>query len=276
MRVKYASLRLFATATLCALAITACVAPRATAPQSAGPVSEPTLLGRVIDHQTRQPIAGAFIYGHYASATGKLGGGSRFGELVRSFATQSDAQGYFQLDAWDSGNRTIHGERRGKFPAITIWKPGYEVSMQGLNSIREWYPANRSASTSAKPKVTANAIDWRDSPTELKPVTTEKDRYFHLTASGDPIMFDGECGWETYAPLLRAQHEEWRGILRRTFPPEHLKPDGTSKGTYNHPNLSLRANQSRRTAVDRLISAYLEDVSSWHCTNPLTVFGGAN
>ncbi|MCC7068709.1 MAG: hypothetical protein IT523_09660, partial [Burkholderiales bacterium] len=174
MRVKYASLRPLATATLCALAITACVAPRPTAPQSAGPVSEPALLGRVIDHQTRQPIAGAFIYGHYASATGKLGGGSQFGELVRSFATQSDAQGYFQLDAWDSGNRTIHGERRGMFPWITIWKPGYEVSMQGLNSIREWYPANRSASTSAKPKVTANAIDWRDSPTELKPVTTEK------------------------------------------------------------------------------------------------------
>ena len=273
MRVKYASLRPLATATLCALALTACVAPRPTAPQSAGPVSEPTLLGRVIDHQTRQPIAGAFIYGHYASATGKLGGGSQFGELVRSFATQSDAQGYFQLDAWDSGNRTIHGERRGKFPWITIWKPGYEVSMQGLNSIREWYPANRSASTSAKPKVTANAIDWRDSPTELKPVTTEKDRYFHLTASGDPIMFDGECGWETYAPLLRAQHEELKRWYQTNLPASELQASGYPKHNAQIPQQFRAFSMIFSTNVDRLRMAE-RAAAQWRCKSPLKIFEG--
>ncbi|MCZ2134363.1 MAG: carboxypeptidase-like regulatory domain-containing protein [Burkholderiales bacterium] len=260
-----------ATATLCALAITACVAPRATAPQSAGPVSEPALLGRVIDHQTRQPIAGAFVYGHYASATGKLGGGSQFGELVRSFATQSDAQGYFQLDAWDSGNRTIPGERRGKFPAITIWKPGYEVSMQGLNSIREWYPANRSASTSAKPKVTVNAIDWRDSPTELKPATSEQERYLDLTLSDRAIMFDGECGWETYAPLLRAQHEEWMRWYRAAIPPEHLDANGYPKSSYRYDRIAIWG-VSKPTVVDQLTEERARASTNWKCSEPSKYF----
>jgi hypothetical protein len=253
--------------------LTACEAQKPSAQQAAAEgqkYAEPEVTGKVIDAQTKQPIKGALIYGHYATSSGTLAGGSKFGEHVKSFLAETDANGVFKLAAWDTGERPIKGETRDKFPMIAIYKPGYRLDMRGHNSIRQWIPPTALGDVQAK--ASESALNWTASAFELKPATTEIDRYNALDSSGYPIMMVGECGWELFAPLLLAQHSEWKGILQRSFPADQLNADGYSKGTYNHPDLTIRANQTQQTAVDTILKRYAAQANSWGCANPMQLF----
>ena len=67
-----------------------------TPPLKAPQFSEPAVTGKIIDAQTKLPIQGALIYGFYATrGGGTLAGGSKFGEHVKSFETETDANGIF-------------------------------------------------------------------------------------------------------------------------------------------------------------------------------------
>ena len=178
---------------------------------------EPTLIGRIVDGGTKQPIKGAFVYGHYATSSGSLGGGRIFGEHVKSFSVATDENGVFKLDGWDTKNKLVKGERSGKFPSLSIYKPGFELYIVGLNSITQWYP-NYSAS-GAKATVTGSTIDWSQFAHELTPVKTEVARYGALSASGRSMMMVGECGWETYAGLLLARHNETKAFFFSRYSP---------------------------------------------------------
>lgn len=264
--------------TLCALGIflfsAGCDAQRpaaGTQPASGPQYVEPTLTGKIIDAETRQPINGAFVYGQYSTSTGTLAGGRKFGEAVKSFLVQTDANGEFRLEGWNSGERQIGGLAGDRFPYIGIYKPGYDMRFDRLNTIAQWRP--KTDDSNAHVTVSNGEHDWRAYPYLLKPAKGESARYFALDISSAPMLMIGECGWEVYAPLLLAQHTEWLGILKRTFPAEYLTAAGRSKGTYNHPDLTLRANQTQETAVDRILQRAIEQGSGWKCMNPATVFG---
>lgn len=232
--------------------------------------SEPALIGKVIDHDTQKPVQGAFVYGFYATATGTKAGGSKFGEHVKSFLVETDANGQFKLEAWDTGDRAVQGEPSGKFPMIAIYKPGYDADMIGLNSIRQWRPT--SYANVPKPVITDTVIDMTQTAHEMRRLKTEKERYDALSASSAAMMMVGECGWETYAPLLLAQHDEKKTMIRRTVERSDITNDGYLKSGRPHPMPFV--DFLSRTSVDQLTSTYGASPSTWKCSSPKKVFSG--
>jgi hypothetical protein len=236
------------------------VTQASTAPQ----YSEPALIGKIIDAETKRPIQGAFVYGHYATSQGSIGGGSKFGEHVKSFAVETDATGEFKLEAWNTGDRKIGGQANGKFPMVAIYKPGYALDIQNLNSISQWTAMSSSGASKATP--TERGIDWTQFPYELAPAKTEKDRYAALSNAGYPMMMVGECGWELYSGLLLAMHNELKDFLRRNIPAEGLDARGYKQSSYSHPNRDWML--SGTSALDRMIEKYIAESSTWKCTDP--------
>jgi hypothetical protein len=157
------------------------------------PYSEPALVLKVIDQETKLPVAGALIYGHYATSTGTLAGGTRLGEFVKSFEAITDANGNVTLEAWTTGERKVQGLPSGKFPVIAVYKPGYDLETQSLNSIRE-FRSRTNVSGGGKAVTTDATVDWTKYPFELRPLKTEKERYDALSNAGYPMMMVGECG----------------------------------------------------------------------------------
>jgi hypothetical protein len=274
--------RTYALALACAsaLLVSACEAqkPPMTALKPAplnlsntAPFSEPAITGKIVDAQTKQPIQGAFVYGYYAThGGGTLAGGSKPGEPVKSFLAVTDADGVYKLDAWDTGTRQIGGVRGDRFPYLGIYKPGYDLWYDRMSTIAQYRPKSGVAGTEVEIK--DGVRDWTKYPHLLAPLTKEIDRYNALDNSNQIMMMIGECGWEVYAPVLLAQHNEWKGILQRSFPPGELNAAGYSKGRYNHPDLTLRANQTQQTTVDVILKRHLAQANSWSCANPMQLF----
>lgn len=231
--------------------------------------SEPALIGKIVDAETKLPVKGALIYGFYATAKGSLAGGSQFVEAVRSFEAETDVNGQFKLDAWDTGDRAIKGEPGSNFPMIAIYKPGYEFAHQNLQSIKQWRPKS---SVSGASERSDTAFDWTKTPYELSPVKTEKDRYEALSNSGVATMMIGECGWEVYAGLLLAQHTEIKGWISRNIPADQVNAKGYAKPTYFHPEPLLGGLYGKPSSVERILERYSSDTSRWKCTNPNNVF----
>jgi hypothetical protein len=299
--------RALLAAGLTALLLAACAAPNpgVSAARSAGASSavkpgeartyaEPALIGKVIDQTTLKPIAGVFVYGHYMTTGGTLAGGSVAQEYLRNFVVETDSEGVFKLEAWSTGERKIAGTASDRFPMLAIWKPGYEPEFLGLASIAQYQPRvymQTSVGADGRLWVTdpygktyryekvepdtatiPNTIDWRATGFMLNPVKDELARYNALTNSGRAMVMFGECGWEPYAKVLLAQHLEWKEFLTINIPPEHLDRNGYSKGTYNHPDLTIRAEQSNRSTVQQLIQKFEKDATTWTCVNPKNVF----
>jgi len=248
-----------------------CDAPRAAvaAPTASKPqFSEPAVIGKIVDAETGQPIEGALVYGHYSTSSGTVAGGRKFGEAVKSFLVQTGANGEFRLEAWDSGNREISGVGGDRFPYIGIYKPGYDFWFDRLNSIAQWRPKAASAGTAVT--LPDGTRDWRALPHRLKPAKTEQARYFALDLSGSPMMTIGECGWEIYAPLFLAQHNELKEFIRRNVRPEDILPSGYIKTGRPWPDVAFA--NFNATAVDKLKNSHAERPGSWRCANPLVVF----
>jgi hypothetical protein len=232
--------------------------------------SEPALIGQIIDRETKKPIEGAIVYGHYATSSGTLAGGSKFGEHVKSFEAVTDANGNFKLDAWNTGDRKITGEPRGKFPMIAVYRPGYQLEVQNLNSINEF----RSLTTiegGGKAEIANNSLNWTKYPFELLPVKTEADRYFNLENASVPMMMVGACGWESYSRLLLALHNELKDWYKRNLPPEFLDKNGYAKDYGPLPGNVRQLSLVFKTMVDRLIEA---KASANGCKKPDVIFKG--
>ena len=262
--------------------------------------SEPALIGKLIDQFTQQPLKDAYVYGYYATSGGTLAGGSVPQESVRGFAAVSDAQGVFKLEAWDSGGRKISGVSWGTFPVLTVWKPGYEPTFLALNSITEWRPREQGDLALWQAKVAkredplagyvkpvadtsqANTLDWRARGFQLKPIAMDEygkpitDRAFvelqRYNAISDVLRgmrFVGECGWEPYAKVLLAQHEELKEFYRSNLPANERDSRG-----YPRSGIPLSNNLGYLALVwesvpDRLVRQWDEKSK---CSNPRDVF----
>jgi hypothetical protein len=248
--------------------------PKPEQPPPAGQprFSEPAITGKIIDAQTKQPIEGAFVYGFYAThGGGTLAGGSKPGEPVKSFLAVTDANGVYKLDAWDTGTRQIGGTRGTKFPVIGIYKPGYDLWSDQMSTIAQYRPKSGVAGTEVEIK--DGVRDWTKFPHLLVPLTKELDRYNALDNSNQIMMMIGECGWETYAPLLLAQHHEKKDILKRNLPPEQLDKAGYGKSGY-FPEQRWLNSITVRSGVDRLISRFESgEKDKWRCADPTKLFG---
>jgi hypothetical protein len=235
--------------------------------------SEPTLIGIVIDGETKRPLQGVIVYGHYATASGSLGGGTVPGELVKSFETETDVNGNFKLDAWDTGDRVVvNGEPRGRFPAIALYKPGYGLEMQGLNSIKEFYPRSM-VKTVIKAEMTDTVVDWTKVPFEMRPLKTEKERYTALSNLNYPMRMAGECGWESYSKVLLAQHNELKGWYQRNLPADQLSSTGYPKPNAQIPDEFRVLSIVFETGVDRILSRNAASAQTWKCADPTLKFG---
>jgi len=246
---------------------TTVVAPKSvTAPQ----FSEPGLTAKIVDAVTKQPLQGALIFGYYATQTGGVGGGRGLAEQVRSFETQTDANGVFTLPAWNTGDRVIKGEAMSLFPMIAIYKPGYEMVHQNGKSIAQWRP--KTGVVGATYELKDNVYDWTKYPYVLQPVKTEQERYFALSDSAVAMMFIGECGWEAYAKTLLAQHNELKDWYARNAPAGYLKKDGYPNGAMARPAALQRIDMVFESVVDRMRREALVAGIKWPCRDPQQVF----
>ena len=227
---------------------------------------EPTLIAKIIDAETAQPVQGAFIYGYYATSEGTLAGGTKGGEHVKSFMVQTDASGVFRLEGFDTGARLIGGERRGRFPSISIYKPGYDLELTGFDTIDQWGSNSRQPGASATRS--ASIVDWSAYPYTLRPIKSEQQRYNALDGAGRSIWMEGECGWEIYAPLLLAMHNERKAMIREYVPPENIGKDGYIKD--DKPRTSPHVEYLTRTLVDQYIKEFDASPKNWKCANPRT------
>jgi hypothetical protein len=233
--------------------------------------SEPGLRGKIVDAVTKKPIEGAMVYGYYATQKGGVGGGKQLVEMVRSFEAASDANGVFELPMWDTGDKPVKGEAMSLFPLLAIYKPGYDFWHNNFVSIRQYSP--KTSVEGPDYELKDNVYDWTKQPHELTPVTSERDRYSALNDSSVGLQFIGECGWEAYSKTLLARHNEWKRILKETFPKEELDSEGYSLGRYNHPDRALRAAQSERTTLDELTKRNKRGGANWKCANPENILG---
>ena len=248
---------------------------------------EPALRAKIVDEISKQPVEGAAVYGYYAAQQGSLGGGKGLVDVVRSFETPTDANGQFELPAWNSGDKSIDGDAISLFPMIMIYKPGYEVMHQNLKSIKEWRSVNRIEGSKVEIKDSGNLYDWTKYPHVLRPLekaqqvgpstglSLELLRYWALSDSSRGMMSVGECGWENYKTLLLMQHREWKEFLKRNVPSEYLDKDGYFRGNFYHPDLNLRSVLHGKSALDNLRTKFAENQTLWKCTNPNAVFAGA-
>jgi hypothetical protein len=238
-------------------------------------VAEPALIGKVIDFETRQPLQGVLVYGFYATTRGSVGGGSSINEHIRSFETQSDANGEFKLPAWDSGEQRYSEAPFGtKMPRLAFFKGGYGVDMRGYQSIRQYRPSTKTQEDwkgETTPQIAADGtIDWRASPHALKRTTTELERYNALVDSGDAMLVVGSCGWETYAGLLLAQHNELKNMITNYVAPENIGSNGYVKAGYFHKEPLV--DYINPTTVDRLLARFQSQNSKWNCADPTIKF----
>lgn len=231
--------------------------------------SEPAVRGKIVDAVTLQPIQGVMVYGFYATTGGgTLAGGSKFGQHVKSFETETDANGVFTLAAWDTGTRPISGTMGSKFPMFGFYKPGYDLWYDNLSSIAQYRPKSGIAGTEVEVK--DGVRDWTTFPHRLVPLTTERDRFSALDDSRVMMMFEGECGWEAYAKLLLVQHNELREWMRRNIPPERIRANGTLGPQFAlPPGITFGSEMlSRPTSVEALINRYNSDKTVWRCASP--------
>ena len=87
-----------------------------------------------------------------------------------------------------------------------------------------------------------------------------------------PEPIQDECGWELYAGLLLAQHNELKDWYRRNFPSEALSGEGYPKsgtGWMWRPEFRTIA-EIYETSVDRI----LRTNSSAKCAEPRKLFMG--
>jgi hypothetical protein len=247
----------------CATLLTACT-------YSTGSFDEPGLRGKLIDAETNQPVQGAVIYGYYATAEGSLGGGETIKEILRVFEVESDANGVFEIPAWKTTWSITRGEPRQRFPAIAIYKDGYKLDLQNLSKIADWVSQTKLPGSG---KRAGNVIDWTASPTQLKPTTTELERYNALKNSNYAYADVGECGWEQHVKLLVAQHGATKSWVRRNVPSDQIGANGYAKPTYFHPEPLLGGLWGNPTSVDSLRSAYARKPKASACANPNEIFG---
>jgi hypothetical protein len=239
------------------------------APPATPRFSEPGLTAKLVDTDSKQPLAGALVYGYYATVEGTVGG-ERLAQVVRGFATETDANGVFNLAAWDTGAEAIKGEPRSRFPMIAIFKPGYQVEYQTLKSLQQWRSNARMEGRTYR--LNNNVYDWTAYPFELTATKTEKERYTALTDANDGMMFVGDCGWEVYSKVLLAQHNELKDWYRRNLPPESLDQNGYMKGTAQKPKEFWAINTVFETTVDRLLANYSAKLESAKCSDPRSLF----
>ena len=232
---------------------------------------EPTLIAKIIDVETAQPVQGAFIYGYYATSEGTLAGGTKGGEHVKSFMVQTDASGVFRLEGFDTGARLIGGERRGRFPSISIYKPGYDLELTGFDTIDQWGSNSRQPGASATRS--ASIVDWSAYPYTLRPIKSEQQRYNALDGAGRSIWMEGECGWETYAPLLLAMHNELKDWYAKNLPKSELATSGYPKPNARIPDEWRPANVMFSSVADTITKQFLITKNTWKCKNPTSAFG---
>jgi hypothetical protein len=232
------------------------------------PFSEPAITGKIVDAQTKLPIQGAFVYGFYAThGGGTVAGGSKPGEPVKSFLAVTDANGVYTLDAWSTGDRQVGGTRGTKFPVIGIYKPGYDLWSDQMSTIAQYRPKSGVAGTEVEIKDSVR--DWTKFPHLLVPLTKEIDRYNALDDSSRIMMIFGECGWEVYAPLLLAQHDELKDWYKRNVPFEMIDKNGYVRGTGPLPKNVQQLSLVFKTSVDRLLEKTRIESK---CSDPRAVF----
>jgi hypothetical protein len=246
-----------------------------TPPTAAAPLfREPAITGKIVDEHTSQPIAGVFVYGYYITfGGGTRAGGSRIGEGVKSFLTQTDANGVWRLDAWDTGSREIGGVMGNKFPVLTFYKPGYDLWSDQLIGIKQYRP--KSDDPDKKVAVRPDGtLDWTQFAHRMLAATTAGDRANALYNSQTlKMMAIGDCWWELNAPLLLAQHNEKKEILRREIPAQFLDADGYQTAGFGHPHPALQGGGETRTTVDNLRTAARVAGAAWSCAQPDVIFG---
>lgn len=262
---------LTACGVLFALLLTAC--NQTNGGTAAASLSEPGITAQLIDAETKQPVEGAVIYGYYATQTGTLGGGKQLGEQIKSFETQTDANGVFTLAAWNTGERKVSGQPISTFPVIVIYKPGYDMEYDTLSSIAKWRPKTGVVDTTYELK--DNVYDWTKFPYLLKPLKNEKDRYAALNDSSFGLMFIGECGWEAYAKTLMVRHAEVINTKRRLIPADQRKFDDMPKQAYplgvndrTSDVISLENLLINPAPLHRIRDAAVAAGLRWKCSDP--------
>ena len=266
--------RLTTTLITCALVLTLSGCNDGKSATAAGKITrydEPGLTGQVLAEDTQQPLQGVIVFGFYATVQGSEAGGESVSQVLRSFETETDANGVFTLPAWSTGDLPIKGAPRSRFPIIGFYKDGYKLPYKTLGSIRQWYPNNKFIETEVTIK--DNTYDWTARPHLLTPAKNEKERYNAIVDSNDGLMLIGECGWEQHAGLLLAQH-----VARKAMVKEYVSAVDTDQEGYmksGRPRTNPHIEYLTRTHVDRLIGRFESSPASWKCANPKTFFAGA-
>jgi hypothetical protein len=247
----------------CTLLVNACVL-------HIGGFDEPGLRAKLIDAETKLPIQGAVVRGYYAFAEGSIGGGEKITSILHVFEAESDSNGVFEVKPFKDESWIKRGEPRQRFPAISIYKDGYQVFTVNLKSMSGWIPFSDKA---AQPVNRENVLDWTADAHNMKPAKTEEERYNALLYSNDAYAEIGPCGWEQHVRLLKAQHRAIMAWVQRNVPPEHIGKNGYAKSGYWLPMKLMGGLWINPGRVDRLREASTQGKLDPKCANPNDVFG---
>jgi hypothetical protein len=246
-------------------------APSATAVDAA----EPEIVGRFVDRDTGQGLAGVVVFGSYAPAVDAMINGTPSSWtrdcMLHGFEAVSDANGNFIVPAW-KGRHLLTLPARWNV-SIVFYKGGYETTGLGLkNSISNWGEnAKTSRRGSSRIDLTAQPIRL----TQIRPYQSTngqvESRHWqsHARASFG-LGLSQPCDWERSPQILLALHRERKNLIRLALGAQNLDRDGYGRVGTAPPNDG--PDYSQRSEVDMLIAEHARARAAWKCGDPNKIF----
>ena len=161
---------------------------------------------RVIDADTKQPLAGVIVTANWQLEKGTPGGNIQAGQLMVMEAV-TDQDGKFAFPGW--GPKTVwKGFLVNEDPQLLLFKPSYEHQRlyNKYNSTRELRTRK------------VRRSDWDGKTLALKPFKGAQEEYAdHLSflhTSIRSIMADEDCEWKRIPRLSVAMHKQ-KAIFRK-------------------------------------------------------------
>jgi hypothetical protein len=169
---------------------------------------------KVVDADTKQPLAGVIVVAHWELVFSTLGGDTRAGQL-KVMEAVTDKNGNFRFPGWGPKLAVRSHLSDYQDPELLLFKSGYEY--------RRLYNALTGEDKGAKRK-----SDWNGKTIAMIPFkgTTKEylERFHHLNVDVDQLISwrPAECNWKKIPKMLLAiDHERQRltqeGVDPRTI-----------------------------------------------------------
>lgn len=155
---------------------------------------------KVIDAETRQPLAGVIVTANWKLTSGNAGGSTPVGQMM-VLETATDKDGVFRFPAWGPLKRKA-GFLLIDDPQLLLFKSGYDY--RRLNNYRDGVPLK------GRWRAPVRTSQWGGKTIEMKRFRGTGEEYaeqvYQLDSNLDFARYGSDCEWKKIPHMLVAVH----------------------------------------------------------------------